>query len=429
MSPSFLPRKIVVPLDGGPERDNAIAIGQELAQRMNIHAELISIVSEGLADFDAAELENQALRLRFGVTARVIVGEDPALELRQVMEEPGALLCLASSGRTALSEVLTASVSEAIIRETHHPLIAVGPECQLFGGTQLAIALDGTVAAEWIIEPALDLADALELEPVFYQVARTHLNDEPTDLHEIAYLSEVAGRYERPKGPIRCELLHGRRVGRALAELASQRDVAILALSSHGMQPYERLVSPSITHHLIRHAECPLFIGSREVPDEPPFDHGAGARVVVGVDGSTADRWAIEFAAEAALRHQASLEIVHAWLRTWYVGDDDPRAGKTADVARREAEEILGRAVKLAYEFSPTVDVVPWLAGRAASDALVEAAHGAELIVLGEHRYNLIEEAVLGSTITEVLQRVLIPVIVVPEPTPAATRNSPSVSQ
>ncbi len=380
--------KVVIPVDNRDARTMAVAIGQDLAHRMGVPAELFSIDS----------------------------GEHVSRELGQVVAESGALVCLASSARTALVETVSSSVSASVIGNTHRPVIVVGPRCVALRGSQLAIALDGTIASEWILEPALQLAEATALEPVLYLVAPERGPGLDSDAHAGAYLAEVASRFQLRHGALCYELLHDRRVGRALANLAMRDDVAIFAMSSHGMLAHERLLLPSVTHHVIRHARCPLFVGSRDVPEEPPFDHGSGPRVVVGIDGSSADRFAIEFAADAAGRRHATLELVHAWPRAWYLSTDGTLGGTIAETAEREAHESLQRAAAIASGFAPDINVRTWLVGRATSDALIEAAVGADLVVLGERRYNLIEELVLGSTTTDVLQRALAPVAVVPEP-------------
>jgi nucleotide-binding universal stress UspA family protein len=409
-------RNVLIPDDGEQADDIAITIGAELASRMNGHAEVVSVIGAGPSEAEQTELGHDALRLRVaGLRTRVIVGSDVPLELQQAAMEADAILCLSSSGRTAVTEGLIGSVSGSVIRHSPRAIVVVGPHCVPLSGRQLAIAVDGSTAGEWIIEQALDLAEATGLEPVLYHVAR-HPDDRSADVAESASLAALADRHARPGHPIGYELLHDHRVGRALADLTCRSDVAILAISSHRLQPHERILSPSIAQHLIRHARCPLYVGAREIPAEPPFDHGSSPRVVVGVDGSSADRWAVEYAADTAARRGATLEIIHAWPRNWYLLTDGAATGTTANMAQREAEEILGRAVTMAHEFAPHIAVLPWLAGRLASDALSEASHGADLVVVGERRYNLVEEAVLGSTTTDVLHRVRVPVVVVPEP-------------
>lgn len=142
-------------------------------------------------------------------------------------------------------------------------------------------------------------------------------------------------------------------------------------------------------------------------------------RIVVGVDGSdeagAALRWAVE---EAKLRG-ARVEAVHAWnyvpmstagdsglvpmAWTESAGLFEATRDAAAQIAEQQVEAVLGEGH----------DVQVSLVQGDASDALLEAAGGAELLVVGNRGRGALKEALLGSTSGRVADHAPCPVVIV----------------
>ena len=143
---------------------------------------------------------------------------------------------------------------------------------------------------------------------------------------------------------------------------------------------------------------------------------GADANtIVVGTDGSDcaeeAVRWAI---GEAALSGRRLL-IVHAWswISDAMVTPFDRPEGKKVGAA------ILHRAEREARRHG--VEVQTRLFEGPAAKGLVEAAHGAAMLVVGSHGYGRVTRAFLGSVSRECVRHASCPVLVVPgHPAPAS---------
>ena len=144
-----------------------------------------------------------------------------------------------------------------------------------------------------------------------------------------------------------------------------------------------------------------------------------GGRIVVGIDGSSeaaaALRWAVE---EAALRG-ARVEAVHAWA---FVPMTTPADSGLVPVAWTESTQMLDAtreaAERLARDqirdvLGETHDVTVSLVQADASEALVEAAAGAELLVVGNRGRGSFKEALLGSTSGRVADHAPCPVVIV----------------
>ena len=139
-------------------------------------------------------------------------------------------------------------------------------------------------------------------------------------------------------------------------------------------------------------------------------------RVVVGVDGSAHARQALRFAlAEAALR-DARLDVVGSWavppLAATGVG-----MIPAFDLLRTElgdsAREVLAGELANAADAAAGVEVEQHVAQGDAAGVLVEAAAGAELLVVGSRGRGGVTGTVLGSVSRACLHHAPCPVAVV----------------
>jgi len=139
-------------------------------------------------------------------------------------------------------------------------------------------------------------------------------------------------------------------------------------------------------------------------------------RIVVGVDGSAHARQALRFAlAEAALRG-ARVDVVGSW--------EVPPLAATGvgmipafDLLRTEladsASEVLSRELAEVADAAAGVEVEQHLAQGDAAGVLVEAAAGAELLVVGSRGRGGVTGTVLGSVSRACLHHAPCPVAVV----------------
>ncbi|MGH9093209.1 MAG: universal stress protein [Acidimicrobiales bacterium] len=141
-------------------------------------------------------------------------------------------------------------------------------------------------------------------------------------------------------------------------------------------------------------------------------------RIVVGVDGSEPSRAALEWAlAEAALRG-AALEVVCAYrLPSGWLGMGEAM-GATMPVSITEsdvetyARDTLDRMLA-AVDGGTPVEVVRRAVPGHAAQALVEAADGADLLVVGSRGHGDVGSLLLGSTGMHCVHHAGCPVVVV----------------
>jgi nucleotide-binding universal stress UspA family protein len=406
------PQRVIVPVDDPTDRQQAVSIGTDLGRRLGVPVEVVTVADP---TNDKATPPSITPSPENGVTGRLVRNQSVERALRDLSRTTGTLLCLPSSGHRSLMEVFNGSTSAAVLHDTRVPLVVVGPHCDdNLAGRILAIAVDETAGSKAIIEPALDLAAALGLTPMLYQVIGEGAQGDLIDSRESSYVARLASEFARPDLAVEYEVLHDRHVARALARLTEDDDVAMIALASHGLHATERVVIPSVVHEVIRHARCPVLLAPRPSTAHHA-DRGPGARVVVGVDGSPADHGPLVVAADEAARRNARLEIVHAWTRSWAVVEGGVMAGGDSDVDIANANEVMQVAVLKAKALAPDIEILEWIVELGPIDALLDAAWDADLIVVGERRYKPIERWMLGSTTEAIIHRSPVPIIVVPE--------------
>lgn len=146
--------------------------------------------------------------------------------------------------------------------------------------------------------------------------------------------------------------------------------------------------------------------------------------ITVGVDGSETGREALRFAlGEAALR-RARLRVVHAWsvppLTATGIGMI-PAYDIVRDELDAAAGEMLDAELQEAGAGLPAIDVERRVAQGDAAGALVEAAGGAELLVVGSRGHGGVRGAVLGSVSRACLHHAPCPVAVIHRTLPTSS--------
>ena len=148
--------------------------------------------------------------------------------------------------------------------------------------------------------------------------------------------------------------------------------------------------------------------------------------MVVGLDGSPTAEGALAWSLEVAARSGADVEALHVWR--WDVPEPLPIVpdlpSRLAESARASAEQQLARALAARPAGGPAVHATARTAEGDPASALVHAAEGADLLVLGRHGQSNVSRRLvgqlLGSVAAHCLSRSSAPVVVVPDGAPAS---------
>ena len=132
-------------------------------------------------------------------------------------------------------------------------------------------------------------------------------------------------------------------------------------------------------------------------------------RIVVGVDGFESSRAALRWAI-----HQAKLTgaVVEA-ITTWQIpaGSGLLPADDVPDY-QDDARMVLTEAIAETCTVDPEVEVRPRVVEGRAAQVLVDAADGADLLVVGNRGHGGLTEALLGSVGQYCVRHAMCPVVI-----------------
>ena len=208
----------------------------------------------------------------------------------------------------------------------------------------------------------------------------------------------------------------------ALVKAAEQAD--LLVLGSRGLSGLAGFVVGSVAQDVVARATRPVVLvrSEEEAADEhlPADDGSASTRtgyrdVVLGLDLADRCDEVIEFAFAAARLRRARLRVVHAWRAPSPLSLGPGDIGLVSDSTREEEwQGFLSAVLQIWRDKYPDVEVVESVSEGKAPTALIRAASGASLLVVG-HR--LAERPVgprTGPVTHAVIHHIGCPVAVVP---------------
>ncbi|WP_280305513.1 universal stress protein [Nocardia neocaledoniensis] len=198
---------------------------------------------------------------------------------------------------------------------------------------------------------------------------------------------------------------------RALAKRS--RSARLLVLGTRGMDVFDRAVLGSVSAALVRRSTCPVVV-------VPAAHTPAGSRpVLVGVDGSASSVRAVEVALAQAAARGVDVVALLAWTRT---------GGPVTEHDAQWAQAVLSASLAGYAQEYPQVRVHRSVLEGDPADLLLDAAGGAQLIVLGSRGRGGITGFTLGSVSRAVLDRAQVPVLVA-RPQPGDHHRSSSVER
>lgn len=217
--------------------------------------------------------------------------------------------------------------------------------------------------------------------------------------------------------------------------LECARDAQMLVVGRRGLGRLGRIFMGSVSAGLAREAQIPVTIvptrwpyteadplvdASGATDQNTPAQVHAGAgprRVVVGVDGSTSSRTALEYGIHVARRTGAVLEAVACW-QIMSVAPLPHGHGWAPPLEDYETHvtEMLDATLTLAFEAVgplPDGSVHRVVKHAAAARGLLEHAVGAERVVVGHRGLGGFDRLLLGSVSSQLIEHAPCPVTVI----------------
>lgn len=135
--------------------------------------------------------------------------------------------------------------------------------------------------------------------------------------------------------------------------------------------------------------------------------------IVVGVDGSTCAKAALEFAVQEAVLRGAQLRIVSAWELTALTDPGGFFPPEAIDRLQEQAQAAVRDALARVTEHQASLLTEGKVLEGQAAHVLLEEAKDASLIVVGNRGRGGFASLLLGSTSQQMVHHALCPVTVV----------------
>ena len=303
--------RVLTPLDGSPEAEQGLPLAMYLSDAFgaDLHVAHVFVPmavtatgrDAGVADAaveQAAEGAHQYLRQISesvkGTTQRAVHAEfarartirSPFAETRRVVEAlrelanrlPADLVVMTTHGRGGVSRVWLGSVADALIREVNAPVLLVRLGAEPRHPTQpvrhVLIPLDGSELAEGIIPLAAALAARAGARVTLLRVLvaqRTVAHLAPVsqiDQEHLGRLEAEANRYLTSTRRRLADMLPGtetciivdEKPAFAILHWAAENGVDLIAMATHGLSGFNRLMLGSIADKVVRGATVPVLL-------------------------------------------------------------------------------------------------------------------------------------------------------------------------
>lgn len=299
-------KTIVVPLDGSAFAERALPLAVCLAEKAHARLHLVHALDLPMRPEYAAELPAREWwggGARDHAHAYVLnlvnrISDDTQLQVTGAVLDPPVvsqlvgyaqradLIVMATHGLGALRRVWLGSTGDEIARNAPCPVLFLRLEDEHANLPEVAhcrhilVPLDGSHTAEAILPTAVELARlhgarvtllhviqplitqigsapmVVGMEPVF----PLDLLPEP-ERPEVTRMEQRADQLRASGVRVDLQILVGELpITNAILRYARDHFVDLIALTTHGRGGLERLMLGSVSHHLIRHAACPVLI-------------------------------------------------------------------------------------------------------------------------------------------------------------------------
>lgn len=180
---------------------------------------------------------------------------------------------------------------------------------------------------------------------------------------------------------------------------------SLLVVGSRPLGMVERLFAGSLSYQVVAGSQCPVLV-------VPEGSTGKGNGVVVGADGSPDSVAAVRVAAHEADRLKQQLTVVHAWQSPVTYLSVDVVSGSYDELVQEGERIVLAEAVAGISEQYPDLVVHRLLIHKQPALALIDAAKGASMLVVGSRGLHGVARMLLGSVSHTVLLHAPCPVLV-----------------
>lgn len=309
-------RRIVVPLDGTAFGEYAIPWAVAIARQARATIELVHVhvphqhdhmssitpfAYEHAPDYDLVDDDEeldaemqwlirraQELRAETGlpILARTVRGRVGEALCEECAALAADLVVMATHARGGFERVRLGSVGDTIVRQVSAPVLLIRPpDAEATPPTKPAfrrilVPLDGSAFSEQVLPHVRELARSTGAQPWLLHVVSPNLgasrrgsrNEEGTIEKRFrageSYLEGVAAALGETTEPVLTTTLVDRLPAAAIKEAASDAQVDMIAIATHGRGGISRLLLGSTGDEVVRNAGKPVLLYRPRVSDE-----------------------------------------------------------------------------------------------------------------------------------------------------------------
>jgi nucleotide-binding universal stress UspA family protein len=190
---------------------------------------------------------------------------------------------------------------------------------------------------------------------------------------------------------------------------AGPADLLVVGARGHG--GFRGLLLGSVSQQCLHHARGPIAVVRGAGPEG-----GGHARVVVGVDGSEPSEAALRWAVADGAARKAVVQVVHAWDAPLLYGPVAGASGSDISAVESRARRLVDDMVDRLGDAVESVEIETTVVAGGPASSLLDAAEGADLVVVGRRGLGGFGRLLLGSVSEHVARHAACPVVVVPTP-------------
>lgn len=283
-------RDILVPLDGSPGAEAALAVADVLCRSFDCRLTLVSAEIEDRGhtppsskdDYlkhTAWRLTNSGLQTDYEIQS----GRPHQVIDRMARDVNADLVVMTTHGHSALEELFMSDVAERTIRQVRCPVLLIRPTEQWRSRhtrfEKLLVGLDGSANSEYVLKYARSLAQKFHSRILLLAVPE--VDAEEADLRQ--YLNNVAEALRKSGLDIQA-LVAGSGPARTIVELSESENADLLILAKKGRAGSTRdSTLGSVANRVIQTAQRPVLLVETSVRStrknlSEPFIHARFSR-------------------------------------------------------------------------------------------------------------------------------------------------------
>lgn len=263
--------RILLPLSGAEKDERAVPVAARLAERLGLELTLMSAVSDEVLESRLRRYLERVDETVEGPTTSITVVQGPN-PLKTIVAEcgEGTLPVMATSGRLLIHDTYLGSAGAWVVRESHHPVVLVGPDCvaaTAFDVERVIVPVDGSPLGDRAVDVGVDWARKLgvplwlvtvfpEVEPPEVEKAVGH-DATLMETNHLRSLCREVGR-KNPDLDMEWDSLHGRDAARAIVDYAD--GAALICMGSHGRTGLPSIAMGSVARKVVRQAVQPVVV-------------------------------------------------------------------------------------------------------------------------------------------------------------------------